>query len=143
MLSKEVQVNFNLKKGSLPVRGDVDLAAANDCMKKGLAILAGGNILPDSNQTPCYDKPHSGGHTNALFVLTLPLSQLKVIQVLQVALSHNPRKFISRTLDQELSMHIISAFMSQYVTYLFVSCIFFKPLVTHAEFAPLLAQTTY
>ena len=51
MLSKAVQVNFNLKKGSLPVRGDVDLAAANDCMKKGLAILAGGNILPDSNQT--------------------------------------------------------------------------------------------
>jgi len=51
MLSKEVQVNFNLKKGSLPVRGDVDLAAANDCMKKGLEILATGNILPDGNQT--------------------------------------------------------------------------------------------
>jgi len=50
MLSKEVQVNFNLKKGSLPVRGDVDLAAANDCMKKGLAILAEGSILPDGNQ---------------------------------------------------------------------------------------------
>lgn len=51
MLSKPVQVNFNLKKGSLPVRGDIDLAAANDCMKKGLAILADGNILPDGNQT--------------------------------------------------------------------------------------------
>lgn len=51
MLSKAVQVNFNLKKGSLPVRGDVDLAAANDCMKKGLAILADGKILPDGNQT--------------------------------------------------------------------------------------------
>lgn len=50
MLTKEVQVNFNLKKGSLPVRGDVDLATANDCMKKGLAILAAGNILPDGNQ---------------------------------------------------------------------------------------------
>lgn len=50
MLSKEVQVNFNLKKGSLPVRGDVDLTAANDCMRKGLAILASGNILPDVNQ---------------------------------------------------------------------------------------------
>lgn len=50
MLSKEVQVNFNLKKGSLPVRGDVDLEAANDCMKKGLQILADGNILPDNNQ---------------------------------------------------------------------------------------------
>jgi glucose/mannose transport system substrate-binding protein len=51
MLSKEVQVAFNLKKGSLPVRGDVDLEAANDCMKKGLAILADGAILPDGNQT--------------------------------------------------------------------------------------------
>ncbi len=50
MLSKEVQVAFNLKKGSLPVRGDIDLAAANDCMKKGLEILASGNILPDGNQ---------------------------------------------------------------------------------------------
>ncbi len=40
MVSKEVQVNFNLAKGSLPIRGDIDLSAANDCMKKGLAILA-------------------------------------------------------------------------------------------------------
>ncbi len=50
MISKEVQVAFNLKKGSLPIRGDVDLTAANDCMRKGLEILAGGNILPDGNQ---------------------------------------------------------------------------------------------
>ncbi|MEP3278443.1 MAG: ABC transporter substrate-binding protein [Stappiaceae bacterium] len=50
MLAKEVQVNFNLKKGSLPVRGDVDLAAANDCMKKGLEILASGNIIPGLDQ---------------------------------------------------------------------------------------------
>lgn len=46
MVSKEVQVAFNLKKGSLPIRGDVDLAAANDCMKKGLEILASGNLVP-------------------------------------------------------------------------------------------------
>jgi glucose/mannose transport system substrate-binding protein len=39
MVSKEVQVAFNLKKGSLPMRPDVDLSAANDCMKKGLEIL--------------------------------------------------------------------------------------------------------
>jgi glucose/mannose transport system substrate-binding protein len=51
LLAKQTQVNFNLKKGSLPVRGDIDLAAANDCMKKGLAILASGAILPDGNQT--------------------------------------------------------------------------------------------
>ena len=51
LISRETQVAFNLAKGSLPIRGDIDLAAANDCMKKGLAILAAGNILPDGNQT--------------------------------------------------------------------------------------------
>ena len=50
IVSKEVQVAFNLKKGSLPIRGDVDLAAANDCMKKGLQILASGNIVPSGDQ---------------------------------------------------------------------------------------------
>ena len=58
MMSPETQVAFNLKKGSLPMRGDVDLAAANDCMKKGLEILAAGKtmqwtdelISPDTTQ---------------------------------------------------------------------------------------------
>lgn len=50
IVSKEVQVAFNLKKGSLPIRGDVDLNAANDCMKKGLKILASGNIVPSGDQ---------------------------------------------------------------------------------------------
>ena len=50
MISKEAQVAFNLKKGSLPIRGDIDLAAANDCMKKGLEILATGNLLPSGDQ---------------------------------------------------------------------------------------------
>ncbi|MGI9391061.1 MAG: ABC transporter substrate-binding protein [Boseongicola sp.] len=65
MLSPEVQVNFNLKKGSLPVRGDVDLTAANDCMNKGLAILAAGNVIPDPNQLM---SPDSLGQINDLFV---------------------------------------------------------------------------
>lgn len=50
MLAPEAQVNFNLKKGSLPVRGDVDLTAANDCMAKGLDLLKAGALLPDINQ---------------------------------------------------------------------------------------------
>jgi glucose/mannose transport system substrate-binding protein len=50
MLSPETQVAFNLKKGSLPVRSDVDLAAANDCMKKGLAILKEGNVLKSTDE---------------------------------------------------------------------------------------------
>ncbi len=39
LITPAVQVAFNLKKGSLPMRPDVDLSAANDCMKKGLEIL--------------------------------------------------------------------------------------------------------
>lgn len=50
LVSKEVQVAFNLAKGSLPIRGDIDMSTANDCMRKGLDILASGNILPDGNQ---------------------------------------------------------------------------------------------
>lgn len=49
LLKPETQVAFNLKKGSLPVRGDIDLSAANDCMQKGLALLADGALLPDTN----------------------------------------------------------------------------------------------
>lgn len=51
LISPEVQVAFNLAKGSLPVRGDIDMSSANDCMQKGLEILATGAILPDGNQT--------------------------------------------------------------------------------------------
>lgn len=65
MLSPETQVAFNLKKGSLPVRGDVDLAAANDCMKKGLAILDKGNIIPATDQLMSAD---SLTQVNDLFV---------------------------------------------------------------------------
>jgi len=50
LLAPATQVAFNLKKGSLPVRGDVDLAAANDCMKKGLEILAKGNVIEAPDQ---------------------------------------------------------------------------------------------
>ncbi len=54
LIAPATQVAFNLKKGSLPVRGDIDLSAANDCMKKGLDILKAGNVLPsgDMNLTP-------------------------------------------------------------------------------------------
>ena len=49
LVSPEAQVNFNLKKGSLPIRGDIDLSTANDCMQKGLKILADGNVLPSGD----------------------------------------------------------------------------------------------
>lgn len=50
MISPEAQVAFNLKKGSMPVRGDVNLDAANDCMRKGLDILANGTVVAGMDQ---------------------------------------------------------------------------------------------
>ena len=49
LVSPAVQVAFNLKKGSLPIRGDIDMSTANDCMQKGLKILADGNVLPSGD----------------------------------------------------------------------------------------------
>lgn len=51
LISPEVQVSFNLAKGSLPVRGDIDMSSANGCMQKGLGILADGGILPSGDQS--------------------------------------------------------------------------------------------
>jgi glucose/mannose transport system substrate-binding protein len=49
LISPEVQVSFNLAKGSLPVRGDIEMSSANACMQKGLEILADGSILPSGD----------------------------------------------------------------------------------------------
>jgi glucose/mannose transport system substrate-binding protein len=64
LLKPKTQVAFNLKKGSLPVRGDVDLEAANDCMRKGLALLAEDKLLPDTNQLLT---PDTTNQLNTLF----------------------------------------------------------------------------
>lgn len=89
MLSPEVQVAFNLKKGSLPVRGDVDLAAANDCMKKGLEILAAGNIIQSPDQLMSAD---SLSQINDLFVeffnnpsLTVEDAQARFVELVSAA----------------------------------------------------------
>ncbi|WP_373356033.1 ABC transporter substrate-binding protein [Pseudoroseicyclus sp. CXY001] len=50
LLSPEVQVAFNSVKGSLPIRGDVDLTTVNECTQKGLDLLAAGNTMPSGNQ---------------------------------------------------------------------------------------------
>lgn len=49
LISPEVQVSFNLAKGSLPVRGDIDMSSANGCMQQGLEILANGGVLPSAD----------------------------------------------------------------------------------------------
>ena len=47
------------------MRGDVDLAAANDCMKKGLEILAEGNV--DAMDRPAHQPGHHTSRSNDLF----------------------------------------------------------------------------
>ena len=42
VVGKEAQLAFNLKKGSMPIRTDIDLSKANPCMKKALALLKNG-----------------------------------------------------------------------------------------------------
>ena len=65
LLQQETQVAFNLKKGSLPVRGDIDLSDANACMQKGLGLLAEGAVIPSVEQLAT---PDTLEQINTLFV---------------------------------------------------------------------------
>jgi len=42
-----VQVEFSLKKGSVPMRTDVDQSSLDVCAKKGLELMSAGKIVPD------------------------------------------------------------------------------------------------
>jgi glucose/mannose transport system substrate-binding protein len=90
LVSPEVQVAFNLKKGSLPIRGDVDLSAANDCMKKGLAILAKGNILPAGDMVWSPDVQTQLGDLQVEFWksqdMTPEAAQAKYVEILSAGL---------------------------------------------------------
>ncbi|GHC61084.1 ABC transporter substrate-binding protein [Neogemmobacter tilapiae] len=89
LVSPEVQVAFNLKKGSLPIRGDVDLAAANDCMKQGLEILASGAIIPSGDELLT---PDTTGQIEDLMVefwnsdtMTAADAQAKYVEIIAAA----------------------------------------------------------
>ena len=91
LVTKEVQVAFNLKKGSLPMRADVDLSAANDCMKKGLAILDGPNPVVFPNDSQMIDRD-SINQINDLFTeffanteMTAADAQAKFASIIEAA----------------------------------------------------------
>ena len=90
LVSPEVQVAFNLKKGSLPIRGDVDLSAANDCMKKGLAILAKGNIVPGGDMVWSPDVQTQLGDLQVEFWksqdMTPEVAQAQYVEILSAGL---------------------------------------------------------
>ncbi|HWJ87237.1 MAG TPA: ABC transporter substrate-binding protein [Pelagibacterium sp.] len=48
LISPEAQLAFNLKKGSMPIRTDIDLDGANACMKKAIVLLDNG-LLPSGD----------------------------------------------------------------------------------------------
>ncbi len=48
LIGKDAQLAFNLKKGSMPIRTDIDLSGANACMKKALGLLGNG-LLPSGD----------------------------------------------------------------------------------------------
>ena len=48
LISPEGQLNFNLVKGSMPIRTDIDLSAANPCMQKAIGMLGNG-LLPSGD----------------------------------------------------------------------------------------------
>ncbi|UYO00032.1 MAG: carbohydrate ABC transporter substrate-binding protein [Devosia sp.] len=48
LISPEAQLKFNLVKGSMPIRTDIDLSQANPCMQKALGMLENG-LLPSGD----------------------------------------------------------------------------------------------
>ncbi|WP_332714687.1 ABC transporter substrate-binding protein [Pelagibacterium mangrovi] len=48
LISPEAQLAFNMKKGSMPIRTDIDLEEANPCMQKALGLLDNG-LLPSGD----------------------------------------------------------------------------------------------
>ncbi|WP_142781781.1 ABC transporter substrate-binding protein [Agrobacterium sp. T29] len=50
LLDPKVQLAFNTKKGSVPIRNDVDVSGASECMQKGIKTLRDGNALPAGEQ---------------------------------------------------------------------------------------------
>ena len=49
MISPAGQVAFNNKKGSIPVRSDVDLSGVDDCAKAGIAAVKEGRLMESDN----------------------------------------------------------------------------------------------
>ncbi len=90
LVTKEVQVAFNLKKGSLPMRADVDLSAANDCMKKGLAILDHSKaVFPGTIQMIDRDSLNQIDDLNTAFMadptMTAAAAQAKFVDIIKKA----------------------------------------------------------
>ncbi len=60
VMDPKVQVEFSLKKGSIPLRADVDLARLDVCAQKGAALLKSGLSFPTmASYSPLSKSAHS------------------------------------------------------------------------------------
>jgi glucose/mannose transport system substrate-binding protein len=50
LISPDAQLKFNMVKGSMPIRTDIDLSGANACMTKALGLLGNG-LLPSGDSS--------------------------------------------------------------------------------------------
>lgn len=90
MISPRVQALFNNAKGSMPVRDDVDMSLADDCMKRGLDIIKDpANIAVDAGRWLSND---TTGQTNDLIAqfwaddsMTVADAQAKYADILKNA----------------------------------------------------------
>jgi glucose/mannose transport system substrate-binding protein len=64
MVNPQVQALFNNAKGSMPVRDDVDMSLADDCMKRGLEII--GNPANIAEASGRWLSPDTGSQHNDL-----------------------------------------------------------------------------
>lgn len=90
MISPRVQALFNNAKGSMPVRDDVDMSLADDCMKKGLEIIKDpANIAVDAGRWLSNDTTGQMNDLIAQFwsddTMTVDAAVAKYVEILQNA----------------------------------------------------------
>jgi glucose/mannose transport system substrate-binding protein len=90
MVNPQVQALFNNAKGSMPIRDDVDMSLADDCMKVGLSIIGDEkNIAVDSGRWLNTD---TNGQMNDLFAqfwaedsMTIEDAQARYVEIIKTA----------------------------------------------------------
>jgi glucose/mannose transport system substrate-binding protein len=90
MISPRVQALFNNAKGSMPVRDDVDMSLADDCMKTGLKIIGDEkNIAQDAGRWLSNDTTGQMNDLAAQFwaddTMTVDAAVAKYIDILKTA----------------------------------------------------------
>jgi len=67
LISPDAQLKFNMVKGSMPIRTDIDLSQANSCMQKALALLPNG-LLPTGDSHLSSDSQQQTQDLNTEFL---------------------------------------------------------------------------